>query len=142
MAEMVAKWDATDPSNEVAQKFYKAGPAGIRTTKAMSQECRWPELDNDRENGCIRSVENAFRQDGGLAVLSGNLALDGCIVKSAGVVEEMLHFEGPAVVYESQDDSVEGILNGEVKRVMWLLFATRGQKVVRACKKCCTQQVT
>lgn len=115
MAEMVAKWDATDPNNEVAQKFYKAGPAGIRTTKAMSQECRWPELDNDRENGCIRSVENAFRQDGGLAVLSGNLALDGCIVKSAGVVEEMLHFEGPAVVYESQDDSVEGILNGEVK---------------------------
>ncbi len=115
IGDLIAKWDATLSENKQAQKFYKAGPAGIRTTKAMSQECRWPELDNDRENGCIRSVEHAFRQDGGLCALYGNLAEDGCIVKSAGVVDEMLTFTGPARVYESQDDAVDGILNNEVK---------------------------
>ena len=102
IGDLINKWDATNPDNVKAQKFYKAGPAGIRTTKGMSQECRWPELDIDRENGCVRSVEHAFRQDGGLCALYGNIAVDGCIVKSAGVVDDMLTFTGPAKVYESQ----------------------------------------
>jgi dihydroxy-acid dehydratase len=101
-------------SQEV-KDFFRAGPAGIRTTKAFSQDCRWDTLDDDRENGCIRTKDNAYSQDGGLAVLSGNIALDGCIVKTAGVDESILKFTGPAVVFESQEDAVEGILGGKVK---------------------------
>jgi dihydroxy-acid dehydratase len=128
IGELIAKWDASDASNELAQTFYKAGPAGIRTTKAMSQETRWPELDLDRENGCIRSVEHAFRQDGGLAVLYGNLAPNGCIVKSAGVAEEMLLFKGKAKVFESQDDAVDGILNGEIEKGDVVVIRYEGPK--------------
>ncbi|MGF1687516.1 dihydroxy-acid dehydratase [Photobacterium japonica] len=95
--------------------FFRAGPAGIRTTKAFSQHCRWDTVDDDRENGCIRTQAHAFSQDGGLAVLSGNMALDGCIVKTAGVDDSCLVFTGPAVVFESQDTAVEGILSGHVK---------------------------
>ncbi|MDG4868862.1 dihydroxy-acid dehydratase, partial [Guyparkeria sp. 1SP6A2] len=91
------------------------GPAGIRTTKAFSQSCRWDRLDDDRTSGCIRSKAHAFSQDGGLAVLRGNIALDGCIVKTAGVDEDNLTFTGPAIVFESQDTAVEGILGGQVK---------------------------
>lgn len=116
LGEVISRWDATDCHNEKAQFFYRAGPAGIRTTKAMSQAYRWDTLDLDREQGCIRSIEHAFRQDGGLAVLSGNLTPDGCIVKSAGVVDDMLDFTGPAVVFESQDDAVDSILAGQVKK--------------------------
>ncbi len=128
LGEVIKRWDATDPANERAQTFYRAGPAGIRTTQAMSQECRWDELDLDREGGCIRSVEHAFRQDGGLAVLTGNLALDGCIVKSAGVEDDMLCFEGTAVVFESQDDAVEGILGGKVKKGNVVVIRYEGPK--------------
>jgi dihydroxy-acid dehydratase len=95
--------------------FFRAGPAGIRTTQAFSQDCRWDTLDDDRQEGCIRTKEHAFSQDGGLAVLKGNIALDGCIVKTAGVDASILKFEGPAVVFESQEDAVEGILGGKVK---------------------------
>ena len=128
IGDLINKWDATNPDNEKAQKFYKAGPAGIRTTKGMSQECRWPELDIDRENGCVRSIEHAFRQDGGLCGLYGNLAEDGCIVKSAGVVDDMLTFTGPARVYESQDDAVDGILNEEVKAGEVVVIRYEGPK--------------
>ncbi|NOU51128.1 dihydroxy-acid dehydratase [Pseudoalteromonas sp. JBTF-M23] len=128
LGEVITRWDASDSSNSKAQTFYRAGPAGIRTTKAMSQECRWDELDLDRENGCIRSIEHAFRQDGGLAVLSGNLTPNGCIVKSAGVVDEMLNFTGPAVVFESQDDAVDGILNGRVKKGDVVIIRYEGPK--------------
>jgi len=114
MSEVIAAWDITSPENQDALQFYKAGPAGIRTTKAFSQSCRYPTADTDREKGCIRSVENAFSKEGGLAVLFGNLALDGCIVKTAGVDESIHVFTGPARVYESQDDAVKGILNDEV----------------------------
>ncbi|PJC85148.1 dihydroxy-acid dehydratase [Vibrio sp. HA2012] len=115
MQEQLAKFDImTNPSEELAS-FFKAGPAGIRTTEAFSQDCRWDSLDNDRKNGCIRNKEHAFSQDGGLAVLKGNIALDGCIVKTAGVDESILKFTGPAVVFESQEDAVEGILGGKVK---------------------------
>lgn len=115
MSEQLAQYDIMKTESEEVKQFFRAGPAGIRTTKAFSQDCRWDTLDDDRENGCIRTQENAFSQDGGLAVLSGNIALDGCIVKTAGVDENSLQFQGPAVVFESQEDAVEGILGGKVK---------------------------
>ncbi|MBG5951352.1 MULTISPECIES: dihydroxy-acid dehydratase [Proteus] len=114
LPETLAQYDVMLTQDEQVKSMFQAGPAGIRTTKAFSQDCRWPTLDTDRENGCIRSKEHAYSQDGGLAVLSGNLAVDGCIVKTAGVDEDNLIFSGPAKVYESQDDAVEAILGGKV----------------------------
>ncbi len=102
------------PSNEVEQ-LYKAAPGGVRTTEAFSQAKRFAELDRDRTNGCIRDKAHAYSQDGGLAVLFGNIALDGCIVKTAGVDESILKFSGPAHIFESQDDAVKGITKGHVK---------------------------
>jgi dihydroxy-acid dehydratase len=110
------EWDIARPTcTAEAKHFWLAGPAGIPTQVAFSQDTRWPSLDDDRESGCIRSAEHAYTKEGGLAVLFGNLALDGCIVKTAGVDEEIFHFSGPARVYESQDDAVEGILGEEVQ---------------------------
>lgn len=114
LAEHLAQYDIKTTEDEAIKKFYRAGPAGIRTTKAFSQDCRWDTLDDDRENGCIRSIDNAFSTEGGLAVLSGNIALDGCVVKTAGVSDDNLTFTGPAHVFESQDDAVKGILDGDV----------------------------
>ena len=115
LGEAIAKWDiATADDAEVAQ-FYKAGPAGIPTQVAFSQTTRWPSLDADRAEGCIRSVEHAYSQEGGLAVLHGNIAVDGCVVKTAGVDESIHVFEGRARVYESQDAAVAGILGDEVQ---------------------------
>jgi dihydroxy-acid dehydratase len=96
------------------QTFFRAAPGGVPTQVAFSQARRWEALDLDREAGVIRDVEHAFSQDGGLAVLSGNLAPDGCIVKTAGVDDSILVFSGPARVFESQDDAVSGILTGKV----------------------------
>jgi dihydroxy-acid dehydratase len=108
-------WDiARNPSEEV-KTFFRAAPGGVPTQVAFSQNRRWQELDTDRAGGVIRSKEHAFSQDGGLAVLFGNLAEDGCIVKTAGVDESILKFSGPARVYESQDAAVSGILTGQVK---------------------------
>ena len=115
LAELIEQYDVALNPSDAVKKFYSAGPAGIPTTVAFSQDCRWPSLDVDRKEGCIRTKENAYSQDGGLAVLAGNLAIDGCIVKTAGVDESILKFEGPAVVFESQDDAVAGILGGKVK---------------------------
>ncbi|NMP33172.1 dihydroxy-acid dehydratase [Thalassotalea sp. M1531] len=114
LTEHLAQYDIKVTEDEDVKKFYRAGPAGIRTTKAFSQDCRWDTLDDDRENGCIRSYENRFSTEGGLAVLSGNIALDGCVVKTAGVSDDNLTFTGPAHVFESQDDAVAGILDGKV----------------------------
>lgn len=115
MAEVLDKWDIMrNPTPEVVE-FYKAGPAGIPTQQAFSQSTRWPSLDGDRAEGCIRSVEHAFSQEGGLAVLFGNLAQDGCVVKTAGVDDSILVFEGPAHITESQDEAVDHILNDQVK---------------------------
>ncbi|MCC4284475.1 dihydroxy-acid dehydratase [Marinobacter salarius] len=115
MREALKTWDIMqEPTPEVVE-FYKAGPAGIPTQTAFSQSTRWPSLDGDREAGCIRSVENAYSSEGGLAVLFGNIALDGCAVKTAGVDESIYVFEGKARVFESQDTAVEGILNDEVQ---------------------------
>ena len=114
MKEALDQWDIMrNPSPEVME-FYKAGPAGIPTQTAFSQSTRWPTLDGDRENGCIRSLEHAFSLEGGLAVLKGNIALDGCVVKSAGVDESILVFEGPAHITESQDEAVQNILDDKV----------------------------
>ncbi len=115
MKEALDKWDiARNPSDDV-KHFYMAGPAGIPTQVAFSQNTRWPSLDVDRAEGCIRSFEHAFSKEGGLAVLRGNIALDGCVVKTAGVDDSLLVFEGPAHVVESQDEAVENILNDKVK---------------------------
>ncbi|MGE0107305.1 MAG: dihydroxy-acid dehydratase [Thiomonas sp.] len=115
LAAALDTWDvARQPSDEV-QTFYRAGPAGVRSTQAFSQSCRYDTLDTDRTNGCIRDVAHAYSTDGGLAVLFGNLAERGCIVKTAGVDKSILTFSGPAVVLESQDAAVEAILGGQVK---------------------------
>ena len=109
------KWDISRSSDPRVHELYKAAPGGKRTTVAFSQANRFKELDLDRDKGVIRSVEGAFSKEGGLAVLFGNLALDGCIVKTAGVDDNNLTFSGPAVVCESQDEAVAKILGGEVK---------------------------
>jgi dihydroxy-acid dehydratase len=108
------KWDITTTTDEEVKKFYRAAPGGIPTTIAFSQSMLWPELDTDRENGCIRDVAHAYSKDGGLAVLYGNIAQDGCIVKTAGVDESILKFHGRARIFESQDDAVEGILADKI----------------------------
>lgn len=100
--------------DDAVKNMYRAGPAGIRTTQAFSQDCRWDTLDDDRAEGCIRSLEHAYSKDGGLAVLYGNFAENGCIVKTAGVDDSILKFTGPAKVYESQDEAVDAILGGKV----------------------------
>ncbi len=115
LGEAINRWDIGRTKSESVRKFFMAAPGGVPTQTAFSQDRRWESLDLDRTKGAIRSVENAFSKDGGLAVLKGNLALEGCIVKTAGVDESILKFTGPAVVFESQDTAVAGILNGEVK---------------------------
>ncbi|WP_425327730.1 dihydroxy-acid dehydratase, partial [Pseudomonas nitroreducens] len=115
MADAIAEWDITQTQDEKVHTFFKAGPAGIPTQVAFSQSTRWPTLDADRAEGCIRSVEHAYSQEGGLAVLYGNIALDGCVVKTAGVDESIHVFEGRAKIFESQDGAVKGILADEVK---------------------------
>ena len=107
-------WDVARNPSEAVKTFYMAGPGGIPTQVAFSQSARWPGLDLDRAHGCIRAFEHAFSKEGGLAVLRGNIALDGCVVKTAGVDDSLLVFEGPAHVVESQDEAVEHILNDQV----------------------------
>ena len=114
LGDALARWDIRRTSDAAVHTFFKAAPGGVPTQVAFSQERRWESLDLDREKGVIRSVEHAFSKDGGLAVLAGNLAVDGCIVKTAGVDEKILKFTGPARVYESQDAAVAGILGGQV----------------------------
>lgn len=111
----IQQWDIRTSNDEDVHNLFRAAPGGVPTQVAFSQERRWKEVDLDRSNGVIRQAANAFSHDGGLAVLKGNIALDGCIVKTAGVDESILKFSGPARVYESQDDAVKGILSNEVK---------------------------
>ncbi|SIQ58263.1 dihydroxyacid dehydratase [Rhizobium sp. RU33A] len=115
LGHAIDRWDITRTNSETVREFFKAAPGGVRTTQAFSQASRWDDLDTDGEKGVIRSVEHPFSKDGGLAVLKGNIALDGCIVKTAGVDESILKFSGPARVFESQDASVKAILSNEVK---------------------------
>jgi dihydroxy-acid dehydratase len=116
LAAALDEWDIErDGCPERVKEFYRAGPAGVRTQQAFSQRTRWATLDSDRTRGCIRSVAHAYRRDGGLAALYGNLATEGCIVKTAGVDTNVLTFAGPARVYESQEAAVAGILGEEVE---------------------------
>jgi len=115
IGQAIEHWDVSRTNSQKVRDFYLAAPGGVPTQVAFSQERRWDELDLDRENGVIRSAEHPFSKDGGLAVLKGNIALDGCIVKTAGVDESILKFTGPAVVFESQDAAVKGILGNAVK---------------------------
>ncbi|MER2176528.1 MAG: dihydroxy-acid dehydratase [Stenotrophomonas maltophilia] len=114
LAEAIARWDVAVSTDETVHDFFRAGPAGIPTQVAFSQATRWPTLDVDRAEGCIRAVAHAYSAEGGLAVLRGNLAVDGCVVKTAGVDESIHVFEGNARVFESQDAAVQGILADEV----------------------------
>ncbi|WP_200859244.1 dihydroxy-acid dehydratase [Acidipropionibacterium acidipropionici] len=115
MGDELAHFDLAGSPSEEVREMYSAAPGGVRTTKMFSQASRWESLDTDRENGCIRDIEHAYSADGGLAVLYGNIAENGCIVKTAGVDASILTFSGPAVVYESQDDAVTGILGKKIK---------------------------
>jgi dihydroxy-acid dehydratase len=115
LREFLNEWDLRSPAvSAEAVELYHAAPGGVRTTRPYAQSKRWDTLDLDQANGCIRDIEHAYTADGGLAVLFGNLAPDGAIVKTAGVPEEIWRFSGPAVVFESQEDAVAGILGGAV----------------------------
>jgi dihydroxy-acid dehydratase len=114
LGHAISYWDIRQSNDEEVETFFKAAPGGVRTTVAFSQEKRWPELDRDRVKGVIRAKENAFTKDGGLAVLYGNIAEKGCIVKTAGVEEEIWKFNGTARVFESQDEAAAAILNNKI----------------------------
>ena len=114
LKQALAQWDIMQTNSIAVRTFYAAAPGGVPSIEAFSQDRRWDELDVDRKKGVIRSLDNAYSKDGGLAVLYGNIALDGCIVKTAGVDESILTFEGPVKLFESQDAAVSGILGGQV----------------------------
>ncbi|MDG6882265.1 Dihydroxy-acid dehydratase [Phocoenobacter uteri] len=128
LEEQLNQYDIVRNKDEKLQQFYRSGPAGIRTTKAFSQDCRWDTVDDDRQNGCIRSKEFAYSQEGGLAMLYGNLAEDGCIVKTAGVDESIWKFSGKAIVFESQEDAVEAILGKKVQAGHIVVIRYEGPK--------------
>ncbi len=114
LGQAIEHWDITRTSSGKVRDFFMAAPGGVPTQVAFSQDRRWDDLDTDRETGVIRSAKHPFSKDGGLAVLKGNIALDGCVVKTAGVDESILKFTGPAKVFESQDAAVKGILGNQV----------------------------
>ena len=128
LGEELESYCVENNTSDEVKKFFLAAPGGKRTIEAFSQDNYYQEPDSDRASGCIRDKEHAYSQDGGLAVLYGNLALDGCIVKTAGVDSSALKFVGPAIVYESQEDAVEGILGGEVKAGHVVIIRYEGPK--------------
>ena len=128
LAEALARWDVRQSASPAVHEFYRAAPGGVPTQVAFSQAARWDELDLDRAGGVIRDAEHAYSRDGGLAVLFGNLAEDGCIVKTAGVDASILSFTGTAHVFESQDAAVDGILNGRVKAGEVVLIRYEGPR--------------
>ncbi|MCS4533208.1 dihydroxy-acid dehydratase [Neisseria montereyensis] len=128
LADALNKWDVMNEANEKARERYKAAPGGIRTTEAFSQNRQWPSLDLDRENGCIRDKAHAYSQDGGLAILFGNIAERGCVVKTAGVDDSILTFSGRARVFESQESSVEGILGNQIEAGDIVIIRYEGPK--------------
>jgi dihydroxy-acid dehydratase len=128
LGDAIDRWDISRTDSESVREFYKAAPGGVRTTVAFSTSNRWKDLDLDRDAGVIRNAENPFSKDGGLAVLFGNLAPEGCIVKTAGVDDSILTFHGTARVYESQDAAVAGILGNEVKEGDVVVIRYEGPK--------------
>ncbi|WP_444899644.1 dihydroxy-acid dehydratase [Microbulbifer sp. VAAC004] len=128
LADALRQWDISRTDQQSVHDFYRAGPAGIPTQTAFSQACRWPTLDADRQQGCIRSAEHAYSAEGGLAVLFGNLAPNGCVVKTSGVDETLWQFEGPAHVVESQEEAVAHILEGKVQKGQAVIVRYEGPK--------------
>ncbi|MBR6286488.1 MAG: dihydroxy-acid dehydratase [Bacteroidaceae bacterium] len=129
LGEDIAKYSITgDVIDPEASRIYHSAPGGKFSTKMGSQNCQWESLDTDRENGCIRDIEHAYTKDGGMAVLFGNIAQDGCVVKTAGVAPELWHFEVPAVVFDSQEAACEGILGGKVKKGDCVIITHEGPK--------------
>ncbi len=128
MAAALERWDIGGKTEPAVTDFYRAAPGGVPTQVAFSQERRWDDVDLDRKSGVIRTVEHAFSRDGGLAVLYGNLAVDGCIVKTAGVDASILQFAGPARVFESQDAAVSAILGNQVASGDVVLIRYEGPK--------------
>ncbi|MDP8080384.1 dihydroxy-acid dehydratase [Phocoenobacter skyensis] len=128
LKEQLNQYDIILNRDEALHKFYRSGPAGIRTTKAFSQDCHWDSVDDDRQNGCIRSKEFAYSQEGGLATLYGNIAQDGCIVKTAGVDESIWTFSGKAIVFESQEEAVDAILGKKVQAGHIVIIRYEGPK--------------
>tara|TARA_Y100001935_G_scaffold223408_1_gene198793 strand:+ start:25796 stop:27652 length:1857 start_codon:yes stop_codon:yes gene_type:complete len=128
VGEALDKWDVAKSQEVAAQSRFLAGPGGIPTQVAFSQDSKWPNLDIDRKNGCIRDIEHAYSQDGGLAVLFGNLAEQGCIVKTAGVDVSILVFSGPARIFESQDAAVDAILGDRIKKGDVVVIRYEGPK--------------
>lgn len=127
--EAMARYDITGASVDAeADRIYHSAPGRRFSTQMGNQNEQWPSLDTDRAAGCIRDMEHAYTKDGGLAVLFGNIAQDGCVVKTAGVAPELWHFEGPAVVFDSQDDACEGILGGKVKSGDCVVITHEGPK--------------
>lgn len=127
--EAMARYDITGASVDAeADRIYHSAPGRRFSTQMGSQNEQWPSLDTNRAAGCIRDMEHAYTKDGGLAVLFGNIAQDGCVVKTAGVASELWHFEGPAVVFDSQDDACEGILGGKVKSGDCVVITHEGPK--------------
>ncbi len=126
LSEAIQKYDVNGLEDEIA--IYSSAPGGRFSTEMGSQCEYYPSLDLDRENGCIRDIEHAYTKDGGLAVLFGNIAQDGCVVKTAGVDESLWHFEGPAVCFDSQEDACEGILGGRVKKGDCVVITHEGPK--------------
>jgi dihydroxy-acid dehydratase len=128
LGDAIAKWDVQQSTEAAVEVLYRAAPGGVRTTEAFSQSARYKALDKDRAQGVIRNYDNAHSKDGGLAVLFGNIALEGCIVKTAGVDKSNLVFSGPAVICESQDEAVAKILGGEVKEGDVVIVRYEGPK--------------
>ena len=129
LGEDIKKYSITGETiDPEASRIYHSAPAGKFSTKMGSQNTQWESLDTDRVNGCIRDIEHAYTKDGGMAVLFGNIAQDGCVVKTAGVAPELWHFEGPAVVFDSQEDACEGILGGKVKKGDCVVITHEGPK--------------
>lgn len=129
LREALDKWDILSRNvSDEADDFYRSAPGLVRNLKLGSQDNYYAKTDTDRKNGCIRNVENAYSQDGGLAVLHGNIARDGCIVKTAGIDPSLLTFRGPAIIFESQDEAVDGILNGKVKAGDAVIIRYEGPK--------------
>lgn len=129
LAEQMSRYDITkDKLDPEADRIYYSAPGRRFSTQMGSQDTRWESLDKDRTAGCIRDLQHAYTKDGGLAVLFGNIAQNGCVVKTAGVAQELWHFEGPAVCFDSQEDACEGILNGKVQSGDCVVITHEGPK--------------
>jgi len=128
MGEAIQTYDIVTTEDENIKNFFRAAPGGVRTTEAFSQNKLWPTLDDDRQGGCIRNIKNAYSRDGGLAVLYGNIAKEGCIVKTAGVDEDILKFTGRVRLFESQEASINAILGDQIKEGDIVLITYEGPK--------------